>query len=301
MKTYRIQAPRGFSIIELMISLTIGLVMIVFVTSLYVRSKGSYEVNDDNSRMQQEARLIMSMLGRNLSQAGFGPPPYRLVGTGMVSSFHIPELPVATRPLGLRVCDGGFAAPTTLSDTTCAGGTGAPGFEVSYVSDDTVNVNTGAGTDCNGQTVAPDANGVRRVVNRFYLTGTQGNMSLNCIGNGSATGQPLLSNVENMRLTLGLDSSGLRRPDAFFTTAAAARAVEDAIDPKVDPFSRVVSVGVCLQLTSANTVNNQNEQSYVDCAGTRITPTDRKIHMAMTSVYTLRNNSDTTLLIYPPK
>ncbi len=298
MMTFKFQAQRGFSMVELMISIAIGLVMIVFVSSLYLRSKSSYEVSDDNSRMQQEARLVMASLGRNLTQAGFGQP-ISIDGQTLISTFHRPDLPVANRPQAIRVCDNGFTTPASLADKTCATGTGAPAFEVSYVVESTANINTGEGVDCNGQAVSADALGVNRVVNRYYLTGSAGDMSLNCLGNGgTSVSQPLLSNVENMRITLGLITNSQLRPDAFYTSAAAARTAELAIDPLGDPFSRVVSIGLCLQLTSANTVNSKNEQRFVDCSGANVVPTDRKIHMAMTGVYTLRNHADTTLLRY---
>ncbi|MEN9865365.1 MAG: Prepilin-type cleavage/methylation-like protein [Pseudomonadota bacterium] len=293
MKNKSLVPQRGFNIVELMISITIGLVMIVFVTSLYVRSKGAYEVNDDNSRMQQEGRLIMSMIGRNISQAGFGQP-VSFSSSRLVSTFH----QASDNPQAFRVCDGGFVAPTNLNNTACVGGTGAAGFEVSYIDDSTPNTNTGAGSDCNGQAVPLDTRGFRRVINRFYLTGTPGNLSLNCIGNGSATSQPLLSNVEGMRLRFGVIGNNLKQVTGMYNTAADVLAVESTINPPVEPFSRVASVEVCLQLTSATKVNQKNEQTYVDCRGATVTPTDRRIHMALTSVFTLRNNADSTLLSY---
>jgi type IV pilus assembly protein PilW len=297
MKTHQFQALRGFSLVELMISITIGLAMIVFVSSLYLRSKSSYDITDDNSRMQQEARLVMASLGRNLTQSGFGEP-VKFTGETMISRFNNPDVPVADRQ-ALLVCDGGFSNPTSLTDKSCRGGAGAPGFEVSYVVASVPNINTGAGVDCNGQVVPASAiDGVPRVVNRYYLSDADsaGVRSLICLGNGGPGPQPLLSNVEDMRITLGLDTSGERRPGAFFTSAQAARDVEGL---SVPPFSRVVSVGLCLQLTSANRVDSKSEQRYVDCSGTSVAPTDRRIHMAVTGVYTLRNHSGTSLVKYP--
>jgi type IV pilus assembly protein PilW len=297
MKISQFPAQRGFSLVELMISITIGLAMIVFVSSLYLRSKTSYDITDDNSRMQQEARLVMASLGRNLTQSGFGEP-ITFSGPKLVSSFHRPLLlPEADRPQALRVCDGGFTSPASLTDKSCRGGAGAPGFEVSYVVPRVPNINTGAGVDCNGQAVPADTDGEHRVINRYYLSDADsaGVRSLICLGNGGPGPQPLLSNVEDMRITLGLDTSGERRPGAFFTSAQAARDVEGLTVP---PFSRVVSVGLCLQLTSANRVDSKSEQRYVDCSGTSVAPTDRRIHMAVTGVYTLRNHSGTSLLPY---
>jgi type IV pilus assembly protein PilW len=286
----------GFSLIELMISIAIGLVMVVFVTSLYVRSKNSYEVHDDNSRLQQDARIVMALIGRNISQAGFGRPTGSLKGINEVgTALNQDDIPFAQ---ALRACDNGFSTPSDTAATGCAGGTGEPAFEVSYVTDTTVNTNTGAGTDCNGQTAPLSPAGDRVVVNRFYLATQNGeSQSLFCVGNGNKVGQPLLGNVEKMRLTYGLAVKQAGEPDSFLDSAAKVAAAEATISPGLTPFKRVVSVNVCLQLSSANNVLTKAQQ-FRDCSGVLVTATDRRIHTTLNSTFTLRNNSDTTVLSY---
>ncbi len=278
----------GFSMVELMISIAIGLVMIVFVTSLYVRSRGSYEVHDDNARMQQEGRIVMALIGRNLTQAGYGAPQ-AIVAGALQTNFT---------GQGLRACDTGFSSPSSIATTAC-GASGKPAFEVSYVVNSSVNANIGAGVDCNGQTVPANAAGDLIVINRFYLsTGAGEGQSLYCVGNGGPTPQPLLGNVEDMQLTYGVSTGSARRPDSYVNTVAAVQAAEAVAMPRVGPFQGVVTVGVCLQLVGTGTVTSTN-QTYRDCSGTLKTATDRKIRTVLNGVFALRNNADTTLIQYP--
>ena len=278
----------GFSLIELMISIAIGLVMIVFVTSLYVRSRGSYEVHDDNARLQQEGRIVMALIGRNLTQAGYGVPQ-SIVAGALQTNFT---------GQALRACDAGFTDPADTSKPGCGAG-GKPAFEVSYVVNPVVNTNIGAGVDCNGQTVPANAAGDLIVINRFYLASGAGEgQSLYCSGNGGPTPQPLLGNVEDMRLTYGVSTRDSRRPDGFVTTVAAVQAAEASAVPRVRPFQGVVTVAVCLQLVGASAATTI-DQTYRDCTGAQKTATDHKIHTVLNGVFTLRNNADTTLIQYP--
>ena len=305
MKKILKRAEGGFSLVELMISVAIGLVMVIFVSSLYIRSRTSYEVHDDNARLQQEGRIVMAMIGRNLTQAGYGSPAGTIEGPFLPTNLIVPGagLPasVIKAGQGFNACDNGFTTPGDTSIHTCNGGSGVPAFETMYVVNPVVNTNTGAGVDCNGQTVPANGAGDRVVINRFYLATQSGEtQSLFCAGNGGTTPQPLLGNVEDMRLTYGVAANAAHRPDSFVKTVAEVVTAETAADPPLRPlrpFRGVVTVAVCLQIASADTVTT-TDQSYYDCSGTLRTASDRKIHTTLNGVFTLRNNSDTTLLRY---
>ncbi|MFZ6780018.1 PilW family protein [Undibacterium sp. Ji83W] len=61
----------GFSILELMIALTIGLVMTAAVTSLYIANTRSFKYQDSDSRQQETMRAAMEVLGYHIRLAGF--------------------------------------------------------------------------------------------------------------------------------------------------------------------------------------------------------------------------------------
>jgi len=62
---------RGFSLIELMIAVSLGLVAILAVGSVFIYGSRSYKEDDKVSRMQDELRFAMAQLSQDLEMAGF--------------------------------------------------------------------------------------------------------------------------------------------------------------------------------------------------------------------------------------
>ena len=62
---------RGMSIMELMVGLAIGLVLTLGMFTMIVSTSQSFRVNDDFSRMQENAATALRYLGDSLRQAGF--------------------------------------------------------------------------------------------------------------------------------------------------------------------------------------------------------------------------------------
>lgn len=60
----------GFSMIELMISVTIGLLLTAAVLQTFVSMKRTYEFNEEFSRIQQNGRFAMNYLTRDVRMAG---------------------------------------------------------------------------------------------------------------------------------------------------------------------------------------------------------------------------------------
>ncbi|MFZ6767720.1 PilW family protein [Undibacterium sp. Di26W] len=61
----------GFSILELMIAMSIGLVMSAAVVSLYVANTQSFKYQDSDARQQETMRAAMDVLGYHIRLAGF--------------------------------------------------------------------------------------------------------------------------------------------------------------------------------------------------------------------------------------
>lgn len=62
---------RGLTLVELMISLTLGLLITLAIGYLYTGSRQTYRVNDNVARMQENGRYAMEMIGRDLRMAGY--------------------------------------------------------------------------------------------------------------------------------------------------------------------------------------------------------------------------------------
>ncbi len=65
----------GFSVVEVMIALVVGLVVVAGVGQMYLGSKQSYRLNEAQSRMQEDGRFALEYLARNIRLAGYKTNP----------------------------------------------------------------------------------------------------------------------------------------------------------------------------------------------------------------------------------
>ncbi|EXJ10344.1 PilW family protein [Nitrincola nitratireducens] len=64
---------RGFTLIELMISLAIGLIILSAVVYIFLSNSQTYRLNEAQSRVQENGRFALEYLTREVRQAGFNP------------------------------------------------------------------------------------------------------------------------------------------------------------------------------------------------------------------------------------
>lgn len=64
-------AQRGFSLVELMISMTLGLILLIALAYFFLGSRQLNRTHDDVSRMQESGRHALETLGRAIRQAGY--------------------------------------------------------------------------------------------------------------------------------------------------------------------------------------------------------------------------------------
>ena len=61
----------GFSLVELMIGMTLGLVLLLALSYFFLGSRQTSRSHDDVSRMQENARYVLETLGKAVRQAGY--------------------------------------------------------------------------------------------------------------------------------------------------------------------------------------------------------------------------------------
>lgn len=76
---------RGFGLVELMIAMTLGLILILGVSQIFIASKQSFVVQQHTAALQENARFVLSRISRDLRQAG------------MFGCLDMSRLPAATR------------------------------------------------------------------------------------------------------------------------------------------------------------------------------------------------------------
>lgn len=64
-------AQRGLTLVELMISVTIGLIITLAMGYLYTSSRQIYRMNDNVARMQENGRYAMEIISRDVRMAGY--------------------------------------------------------------------------------------------------------------------------------------------------------------------------------------------------------------------------------------
>jgi len=286
---------RGFSLVELLVAMTLGTALVLLSSTLYLGSKADFRLNDEKLRLQQDGSHAMGVMEQNLRQAGFG----NLASAGNLAVTDFIEAD-GQPAQGLRGCAHGFARPLGPGkDFSCGSEAGMAAFEVAYRTDDYADPASGAGADCNGSKVAPmavpadhPAYRLRPQVsiarNLFFVASRSGSSAsvLYCQGNGNDSAQPLLNNVEQLQLTYGVAAAGDASPRRWLD----ADQVTALSDDQRANWKRVISARLCLQIRGEQKVSAE-AQHYVDCDGAARVADDRSLRQVFTSTVTLRNQA----------
>lgn len=313
---------RGFSLIELLISMVIGLMISLAAMSAYLGSASSGKASDAQARMNEDAQAALTILTQQLRMAGTNPvqagraeifrhnPVFSPYGT---TSFTISPAYTLTTFL-VRGCEGTFSNITTATNTaalTCASGTTTlpDSIAVNYEADryNTVATSGGVATDCvgNGLTTLTATMPTGGTVtanywvadNRFYI-GTSTAItspSLYCKGNGGTT-QPLVENIEDMQFTYGAMSAtttattatvaGYLNAAEMLTQTNMAGLADDAAR-----WSKVITVRICIVVRSEGLVaTNAEAAKYDNCrGGQNVDAPDLRLRRAYSTTVVLRN------------
>jgi len=71
MNKHACKYQKGFSLIELMIATALGIFLSAAMISLFVGSKQSYRLNENMSRLQENARFAVSFMSRDIRMTGY--------------------------------------------------------------------------------------------------------------------------------------------------------------------------------------------------------------------------------------
>jgi len=269
----RYQRMQGLSLVEVMVSLVIGLVVVGAVLVSYITAGTTGRQQAAYAEMNENAQLALTLIARDLLLAGFSAP------LGVAADGLSFTRTYASRPV--FGCRTGFAAPATTGAVACAL-SGSDALEVVYQADAANSVPTASGvpTDCLGNGLA-DAGGFYLAYNRYYLaTSSSGRSEMHCASRQGAGGQPLVDNVEGMTVWYGEANAASPRAVARYVRANA-----------VSDWGLVLSVRVCLLMRSSESVlaNSEDTVTYLDCDSAQQTSADGFVRRAFFSTTTLRN------------
>jgi type IV pilus assembly protein PilW len=294
----------GVSLIELMISITVGVIILGAILAVYATTSSTSKQSENATRMSEDAAIALTFMGNYIRQAGYGTPRSAVTagnnGYGAQGDANFTGIPL----LG---CDRGFSNPTValMPDLACnSTGSATSAISLRFEGDAFNTIPSGSSpTDCLGQIVpattpvsyTPDTGGTIALVEaRFFVkTGTNSGVpELYCAGNGGAsnfTAQPIMQYVESLSLSYGVAANGDEHTARSYMTATEV--LNNAGEGQflgAERWRNVVSVKVCLVMRSE--LPDQNGSgSYVNCAGSTVTSPGGYLRKAFSSTITMRN------------
>lgn len=306
----------GFSLIELLVAITIGLVIVSAALVAYLGSSEAGRTSAAQSRMNEDAQAALDILSQQIRMAGNNPkqPGYTLAA---------PRNPI-TNTFSLRGCDTTFSnakpvgatpAATDINALTCPTGSGPHSIAITYEADryNTIPTSANVPTDCVGRSLpeqnasvvqidSPTTTAAKPVKfyeadNRFYIdtSATINSPALYCFGNGSgSTPQPLVENIEDLQLSYGTaPATGGAGTVAGYLSAGQIETDNTVVNLPTarERWARVVTVRICVVARSEQAVATDSASAqYIKCDGTLETsPPDRRLRRAYFTTVTLRN------------
>ena len=163
-QTMKLTKQRGFTLVEIMLAITLSMILIAGVVQVYMSSKTSFQIQNQLARLQENQRISIDFLQRDILQAGF-------------------DIPTGGNPR-IQINEGANGASDSItiryaSETDCLGQSTL----------DEESENNGIAVNRYFIDEDPDDDGQ---VNRLM-----------CQGNGSITSQPIADGVSNMQILVG--------------------------------------------------------------------------------------------------
>lgn len=277
------KTQRGFTMVELMVAVTIGLALTIVVATLFLHSRSTYGSTDETSRMQENMRYAQELLNRMVHHASYTSSPnvYKDVEDSVSNSSAAVVFDAAQPALAATDGGNGGTPAQALPDS----------FIVRFQGTGPAGAADGAVTDCQGRAV----DGTQISVNRFYIrpVGTNGGPALWCDATlaGVTTEAEIVPDVENMQLVFGedlVDDNGNAIRDGSVEKYTELGALT------VPTLNKVVALRVALLFRTPNlaaAVLPESTRTY-DLNGNAVGPfTDTRIRRVLTMTINLRNRS----------
>lgn len=316
------QAQSGFSLVELMIALLLGLLLMSGIIAVYLESKSSFVQDEAISRVQENGRFALRLLTREIAMGGFygGATEPAAITSPAVADCQTwlldPDQVIET----YNNANGGETTAFNNCFTAAITGAGTDILAVRRASDQplilhgqwqtgfsaltagqyylhTDNSGLGLGEIKVGSDLSPSistltATGSTADVwdyfGRIYYIGTDpvgtGGIPSLCTRTAQSTAQAcLVSGVESLQLELGVDISGDGIPDEF--VSGAVKSGVGGVD-----VATVVSMRIHLLVRSLAPVRNFAAESRTWALGDQTLTTDDQYYRRVFTATVPRNN-----------
>lgn len=265
----------GLTIIELMISLSLGLFVVMSASLLLLSSKTSYQVQDESSRLQETGRYALELVALSAHQAGYenwDAGNGAIVSDPAVSA-HIQGLDAHS----VKSSDEGIdhAIPNSVN--------GSDVLALRFIGSGNGNIADGTVLNCAGFSVpAPADLELDRGWSIFYVgLDAAGEPELRCKyrGKNAWNAEAIARGVESFQVLYGVDTDLDGVPNRFVTaseidrldqslTLEGANAVQRLLDKNRKTFwKRVIAIQVGILVRSATGVRSGEQNQRYDLFG----------------------------------
>jgi len=263
------KADSGFTLIEMMVGMVVGMIMLIATAAVFANTKKAFVFQNAQSEIAQEGRFGVDLLRRLIGQAGYRATPTT------TAAYAVPAAGATTPPFTAAVEMDTTGAILKLRFQSDGTQIGCDGAQIAATSDMT--------TQFSEVWIKYDA--TNKVLQCGLTSGTASTAAsapssyVDLIGTSNSATNPSPVQVDGFTPSLGFDTS---------ITAAGTNAAGctypgsyqgDCLAKEYDTFStslgsspydwqRVVAVRVCVKIeTINNVVPSGQTYSYVDCAG----------------------------------
>lgn len=280
-----ISRPRGFTLVELLVALTIGLLITLVVTQAYLSGLGTQRAQTSQARAQEASRFAFDALSKAIRRAGYKNP--KATGLGFCDS-----------PTVVRLVAGNDMASINPTAVNLAGSTvtvlnTSDVVRVRYFGEGNTVTNTADGTisDCQGTAVAPNT-----LVEETYFVAADTNNSneptLFCYSSASAANGnvALIPGVESLQMLFGEDTNSDGSINRYVTATNITNANANNV--------RSIMISMVTRTPEANAVDRSaqsinhfggNYPATGDAGSTFTAPADGRMRQHSVTTIALRN------------
>ena len=190
----------GFTLVEMLVAVTIGLVVLFGMTATFVNLKNTFKSQDKLGTLQDNERLALTFLTNSVNEAGYYPDPKNASTiTASTAPTTAPVSPGGTMPAAIAI----YGTPDGASPTS------PESLQTAYASMNTDGLLSCLGTSYTGA-------GTHTVRNIYYVDPTTNSLMCRVLLDGlgsdamtnGGTPQALVTGVSKMQVYYGLAAGG---------------------------------------------------------------------------------------------
>jgi len=318
----RFTRSHGFSLVELMVSMAMGLFLVAGALTIYVQGRATHELNSKVAELQDNARLALDLMSRDVLLADYwmrtddaaaiarrtgdlaNPMPGALEpANDCYAGYYLNvELPVdganddqtgAANPFGACIDDDSREADTDVLVVRHAAATETPRASIAnndvYLISNSMSGQLFVGGQPLPAGYAADDPVSQLVTNAYYIgpSSTAGkdvpSLRRMVLANGPAIiDQELVPGVEDMQIQLGIDTDGDGSVNSYLSPGSPALAG-----------ATIVAVRLWLRMRTEQAELGFTDNATYQYAGHKVSPDDSLRRLVVSTTIKLRNRSTT--------